>query len=1038
MNREWTAKWIGPQENDKFNPVIYKDFFIDDEVKKATLFIASLGLFEAYINGTRIGNEYLSPYKQDPEKGVPYYEFDITDELNYGPDSEANSLDVFLGSGWEEENTERFALKAEIVIEVEKTEEKAEYLSMEFEEVLVEPGTFSEETKKKEELEDIIDLDELFVDGSEMNDLDNLFNDDLFDEFIDEIIEEKKTNPPVEKTETEEVFDVEELLEEAEPFAEEITEKTAAAEEMGFDISAELISKAGFDENEKENPEEELEAEEEEPVEEELAEESEETVEEAIAGTESAEVIEEEAEEITEELMEEAEEVEEETEEEIETVDEAEIIEETEEATEGIADAVSVAGLAGLAVVAETAVDAETEAAEETEAVEESKSDIRKETEDGTTLPENVIVITTDETWGYYASDIETCGIGKGEVFNRLLWADKDNPDRTVEVLDLDLPLVERYAEPISILEELKAEEIVKNAAGEVFLDFGKPFTGYVSFTSNCPEGSKIVFDFVKDPEEEIGQPGFTYIADGVPEVVSAHFTYFQGRYVKVSGWNGELNPEIFKAIVVLPEEPEVVEEPEEVIAEEELEAILQTGYIETSDENLNRLFDNIFTRQDILFADIDSEEIPDGVTEAVNKFATAACYNMDVKEYIETMLEGQNGKCLVTVPWALYCMYGDKEGLENQYDAMKAYVDESKDEIEGYLKESEEFLPYDEFSDPAFIASANYFEVADIVEKAAKVLGKEEDEATYGKLAADVKSAVLDEYFTPTGRNFLSTQEELVTALRTGMFNNRERLITDLKTNFKENCYQITCGFEETPQLCKTLADNGLEDLAYRFLLDIDNYGWLYGVEESDTTIWTSPDSILEDGTIDKEILEADDSMEYGAVAEFLYAYILGIKPLEPGFQKIELAPVPNSNLVYANGEYQSPVGKIVSGWEVLEDGTIQLHFEIPEGAEAKVILPACEDENIAVQNLAGGVYDFEYMPTKDYIHLFNENSTIGDLLKYQDSIDIIEEIRPELMETIKNADRKVLAEPLDCIENLGIGEEELKEIKEKICQLL
>ncbi len=155
----------------------------------------------------------------------------------------------------------------------------------------------------------------------------------------------------------------------------------------------------------------------------------------------------------------------------------------------------------------------------------------------------------------------------------------------------------------------------------------------------------------------------------------------------------------------------------------------------------------------------------------------------------------------------------------------------------------------------------------------------------------------------------------------------------------------------------------------------------------------------------------------------------------MEPGFRKIELAPLPSSNLVYANGEYQSPVGKIVSGWEVLEDGTIQLHFEIPEGAEAKVILPACEDETIAVQNLEAGV---EYMPTKDYIHLFNENSTIGDLLKYQESIDIIEEIQPELMETINNADGKILAEPLTYMENFEITEEKLEEIKEKIYQLL
>ncbi|MCQ2513082.1 MAG: family 78 glycoside hydrolase catalytic domain, partial [Lachnospiraceae bacterium] len=660
-------------------------------------------------------------------------------------------------------------------------------------------------------------------------------------------------------------------------------------------------------------------------------------------------------------------------------------------------------------------------------------------------MPDNVIVIATDETWGYYASDIESCGIGKGEVFNRLLWAEKDNPDKDVEVLDLDIPLVERYAEPISVLEELKPEEVIKNAVGEELLDFGKPFTGYVSFTSNLPKGTKVVLDYVDDPDEENEQPVFTYIADGDPEVVGTRCTYFKGRYVKVRGWDGELNPEDFTGYIVLPEEPEEIEEvvvPEEVMEPEEEES-LQTGFIETSDENLNRLFDNIFARQENLFLDNSeveeqAEELSEESAEPIDKFTAAACYNMDVKEGIENLLTEQSGKSLVTVPWTLYNMYGDKESLENHYDAMKAYVDETVAGVDGYLKESEEFLPYDENSDATFIASANYYEAADLVAKAAKTLEKEEDAEKYGKVAEAVRVAILDEYFTASGRNFLSTQEELVTALRTGIYNNKERLVNDLKANFKEAYYQITCGAEETPSLCKTLADNGMEDLAYKLLLEINTYGWLYGVEESDTAIWTSRDAIQEDGTVDAEIQEADDSLEYGAVAEFLYAYVLGIKPLEPGFKKIELAPIPTSNLIYANGEFQSPVGKIVSGWEVLEDGKIQIHFEIPEGTIAKVLLPACEDATIAEQELEAGTYEFEYMPTKDYIHLFNENSTIGDILKYQESLEIIEEINPELAEKIQNADLGVYAEPLDFIENLGIESEQAAEIKETIFRLI
>lgn len=1072
MNREWTAKWIGPQEEDKFNPVIYKDFFVDEQVKKATLFIASIGLFEAYINGTRIGKEFLTPYKQDPEKGIQYFEFDITEELNCGADSDANSLDVFLGTDGEEEE-KRFALKAEIVIEVQDAEEETEYLSMEFDETLVEPGKFSNKKQENSSLDELIDFEDAFEDdfedeeflneiikdkqsyesiaesnepeeilhvaeSAEEDDLDNLFNDDLFDAFVDEIIEEKKANPDQETND--------ENIEKEQILPEETEEEPVLEEpDFDFDLSSELISKAGFSE-----AAEETEAAEEfadeitEVPSEEIMEETAETIEETPE--ESEEVLEDLFDDELDEILEEAANefdgeqegtVEEISEEIVEEEAAEEVAEEAveEEAAEEIVEEATEPEVADEAVEAAEVIAAETIVAE---AVEETvEEEVAEEADVIESIPENAIIIATDETWGYYASDIEVCGVGKGEIFNRLLWAEQENPDKQVEVLDLDISLVERYAEPITVLEELKPE-VIKNAAGEEILDFGQPFTGYVSFSSDLPEGRKVVLEFINDPDadSEPDQPSFTYVTDGVPEIVSAHFTYFNGRYVKVSGWNGPLNPAAFTAIVLLPETPE---EPEEVIEEEPKmeEDTLHTGFIETSDENLNRLFDNIFERQENVFASVFSDEESDDAVERIDKFTAAACYNMDVKEEIEKLLSEQEGKCLVTVPWTLYNIYGDKEILEDHYEAMKAYIDDAAQDIDGFRDESDEFIPYDDASDGAFITSANFYEAADIMGKTAKILEKEDDAEKYSQLAENVKNALLDEFFTKSGRNFLSTQEEMVTALRTGIYINKERFIDELKEVFKADCYQITCGAEETPNLCKTLAENGLEDLAYRLLLEINNYGWLYSVEESDTTIWTSSDAIMEDGTVDKEILEEDDSMEYGAVAEFLYAYVLGIKPLEPGFKKIELAPLPNSNLIYANGEYQSPAGKIVSGWEVLEDGKVQFHFEIPEGAEARVILPACDDENIAVQELAAGAYDFEYMPTKDYIHLFNENSTIGDLLKYQESLDAIEEIAPELAEKIQNADLKTCAEPIGFIKNLGVEEEQLKEIEEIIFQL-
>ena len=72
-----------------------KEFAVDKEIEKATLYISGLGLYEAYFNGKKVGNQVLAPTPTDYSKSVPYNTFDVTDFIQKGE----NAFGVILGNG---------------------------------------------------------------------------------------------------------------------------------------------------------------------------------------------------------------------------------------------------------------------------------------------------------------------------------------------------------------------------------------------------------------------------------------------------------------------------------------------------------------------------------------------------------------------------------------------------------------------------------------------------------------------------------------------------------------------------------------------------------------------------------------------------------------------------------------------------------------------------------------------------------------------------------------------------------------------------
>jgi alpha-L-rhamnosidase len=90
------ASWIQSPFSADVQPIFRREVTIAKEVASARLYICGLGLYEAYLNGEKIGDEYLTPYYNDYNLWLQYQTYDITTFLRPG----ANCLGVMLGNGW--------------------------------------------------------------------------------------------------------------------------------------------------------------------------------------------------------------------------------------------------------------------------------------------------------------------------------------------------------------------------------------------------------------------------------------------------------------------------------------------------------------------------------------------------------------------------------------------------------------------------------------------------------------------------------------------------------------------------------------------------------------------------------------------------------------------------------------------------------------------------------------------------------------------------------------------------------------------------
>ena len=113
-------------------PQFRKELSIAKELKRATAYVSGLGHFEMYLNGDKVGNNFLDPGWTKYDKCALYVSFDVTEMLHPG----RNVIGVMLGNGFYNIPRERYlkmiasygAPKLKLKLQIEYTDGSVEHI----------------------------------------------------------------------------------------------------------------------------------------------------------------------------------------------------------------------------------------------------------------------------------------------------------------------------------------------------------------------------------------------------------------------------------------------------------------------------------------------------------------------------------------------------------------------------------------------------------------------------------------------------------------------------------------------------------------------------------------------------------------------------------------------------------------------------------------------------------------------------------------------------------------------------------------------
>lgn len=596
------------------------------------------------------------------------------------------------------------------------------------------------------------------------------------------------------------------------------------------------------------------------------------------------------------------------------------------------------------------------------------------------------LLVRTDRSWVSGETPIRKSGIYLGEHYDagreqRLAF------DQGVEVLPFNKDLLFAHdGSPVRELQSFKPVRQWLDDQGRALLDFGQNLAGYVAFTVSAEPGDEIIVEHseILGPNGEFDNRNYRtaeamvrYRCRGGGESFRPHFTFFGYRYARIT-LSGSARLERIESVPISSVQD-------------------MKGEFECANPLVNQLVSNTrwSQRANFIEAPTDCPQRDErlGWTGDAQVFAGTACYLHDshrfLKKWLSDVIAEQTeegaiphvvpnptrrdssklpnfagstgwGDVIHVLPLALWRHYGDREVLEMAFPAMQRWVDFVWSISNGPIVRpprswDERGFSFGDWLQPSgptdkpnatigddaaatiylFVALRNTAQVADI-------LGNGQAARALSVRADEVKAAFEQEFITPSGRIGYSDQTSYALAFLYDLV--PERHWPAARRYFVQAVERtgktIGTGFIGTPALLPALIKVGEWRLAEELFLQESVPGWLYQVKQGATTIWERWDAIAEDGTVFAPDMNSYNHYAYGAVCEWLFAAVAGIRPAtdQPGFDIIEFSPVILPRLGPVAARHCCRHGTIKASWSVQGD-RVEYQLVIPEGATGRFV---------------------------------------------------------------------------------------------------
>jgi len=314
-------------------------------------------------------------------------------------------------------------------------------------------------------------------------------------------------------------------------------------------------------------------------------------------------------------------------------------------------------------------------------------------------------------------------------------------------------------------------------------------------------------------------------------------------------------------------------------------------------------------------------------------------------------------GDAVVLIPWSIYNITGDKRVLEDNFEAAKKWIGFYKSKVENSIPKMASFgdwlQPYPAKEGKSgnsgdtskkLIITAYFAHSSLLVSKMAGLLGHTDDEKEYLNLHKNISKVFRDTFFDENGKvtNSKETQTSYLLAIYFNLLEPEIQLKAQkqLLELIKKADNHLGTGFLGTPLLPKVLDEMGEIDLMYSMLFKETYPSWFYSINQGATTMWERWNSYSKSDGYNPQSMNSLNHYAYGAVGQWMYERIAGIAPLEPGYKKIRIAPVPNTEFLNsASASLNTPYGKASSTWNI-ENDSYNLQALIPPNVTADIYL--------------------------------------------------------------------------------------------------